>query len=225
MNLSRLTAVAVATLAAACAFAASAQARPGAARCAKAGYSYAGVEATTPMRGLSARISIASTVHVTSGHAAGWIGVGGAGRGANGADEWLQVGISSVPGGVTELYYEVAQAGNDPVYTSLGSVTADESHRVGVWEASNNTWAVWLDGKQVSPAFSLPGSHGVWTPMALEESYDGGITSCNAYTFKFDDLKSSSAPGVWQPLTKVMPFVDAGHTLRSTAGVLTVGRK
>jgi hypothetical protein len=225
MNLSRLTVVAVATLAAACALAASAQARPGAARCAKAGYSYAGVQATAPTRGLSARISIAGTVRVTSGHAAGWVGVGGVGQGANGANEWLQAGIASVPGGTTELYYEVAQAGSDPVYTSLGSITAAETHRVGVWETSSNTWAVWLDGAQVSPAFSLPGSHGVWTPMALEESYDGGTTSCNAYRFTFDDLKSSTAPGVWQPLTKVMPFVDAGHTLRSAAGVLTVGRK
>jgi hypothetical protein len=225
MNLSRLTAVAVATLAAACALAASGQARPGAARCAKAGYSYAGVQATTATRGLSALISIAGTVHVMSGHAAVWLGVGGVGQGANGADEWIQAGIASVPGGTTELYYEVAQAGSAPVYTPLGSVTAAETHRIGVWETSSNTWAVWLDGAQVSPAFSLPGSHAVWMPMALEESYDGGSTSCNAYTFRFDDLKSSAAPGVWGPLTKVMPFVDAGHTLRSAAGVFTVGRR
>lgn len=225
MTFSRLTAVAVATLAAACALTATAQARPGAARCAKAGYSYAGVQAMTPMRGLSARISIASAAHVTSGHAAGWVGVGGAGQGPNGSDEWLQIGISSVPGGVTELYYEVTQPGSDPIYTSLGSVAGGETHRIGVWESSPNTWSVWLDGAQASPSVSLPGSHGKWNPMALEESYDGGITSCNAYAFAFDDLKSSPAPGVWQPLTKVSPFVDAGHILRSVAGVLTVGRK
>lgn len=223
MTLPPLTSVAVATLAAACALTASAQARPGAARCANAGYSYAGVQATTPMRGLSARISIASAVHVTSGHAAGWVGVGGEGQGPNGADEWLQIGIASVPGGVTELYYEVTQPGSDPVYTSLGSVGG--AHRIGVWESSPNTWAVWLDGTQASPSFSLPGSHGKWSPMALEESYDGGVTSCNAYAFAFDDLMSSPAPGVWQTLTKVSPFADAGHTLRSVAGVLTVGRK
>src|SRR5919108_122028 len=117
MTLSRLTAVAAAPPAAACALAASAPAAP---------------------KGAQAR--------VTSGHVAAWIGVGGAGQGANGADEWVQIGVASLPGGTTELYYEVAFPGQRAAYTSLGPVSSGESHQVAVLETDEpNTWLVWLD--------------------------------------------------------------------------------
>ena len=226
MTLSRLTAVAVATLAAACALAAPARSAPSATRCVKAGYSYAGVQTLAPARGLAARITLTRAAQVTSGHVAAWIGVGGAGQAANGADGWLQVGVSSVPGGETELYYEVTQPGTATTYASLGDVSPGESHLVAVAETAPNTWQVRLDGRPASPAFWLPGSHGKWSPMATTESYDGGVTSCNGYSFEFGDLKSSPAPGVWQPLAKVSSFHDAGHSLTTPApGTIAVNRR
>src|SRR3954469_261934 len=135
MTFSRLTAVAVATLAAACALTTSAEAAPAGARaCATTGYSYAGVQAIAPARGISARIAAVRQARVTSGHVAAWVGVGGPGLGANGADEWGEIGVSSLTGGTTELYYEVALPGARPAYTSLGAVASGESHQVAVLE-------------------------------------------------------------------------------------------
>src|SRR3954469_25838443 len=135
MNLSRLTAVAVATLAAACALTASAHAAPTRAHaCPKAGYSYAGVQSLGPARGIAATLTAVRSAQVTSGHVAAWIGVGGPGQGANGADEWLQAGIASIQGGTTELYYEVAFPGVRAAYTAIRAVGAGESHQVEVVE-------------------------------------------------------------------------------------------
>jgi hypothetical protein len=218
MRLSRLTAVAIATLAAACALAAGAEAAPNGARaCANAGYSYAGVQSVAPARGISARIAAVRSARVTSGHVAAWIGLGGAGQGANGSDEWVQVGVASLPGGTTELYYEVAFPGARAAYTSLGAVTAGERHQVSVLETEMpGIWLVWLDGRAVSQPLNLPGSHGAWSPMATSESYDGGYTSCNGYGFEFSELETASLTG-WQPMRKVHSFVDRGHSLRTLA--------
>lgn len=227
MSLSRLTAVAVATLAAACALAASAEAAPAGARaCPKAGYSYAGVQTIAPARGVSARIAAVRAARVTSGHVAAWIGVGGPGLGAKGADEWVQVGVASLPGGTTELYYEVAFPGTRAAYTSLGAVSAGETHQVAVLETDQpNVWLVWVDGRSVSQPLVLPGSHGNWAPMATSESYDGGYTHCNGYAFSFNELKTASATGIWGPLAKVRTFADSGHSLRTLAGTILVNRK
>lgn len=219
MSLSRLTVVAVATLAAACALAASAEAAPAGARaCPKAGYSYAGVQTAAPARGISARIQAVRAARVTSGHVAAWIGVGGPGLGANGADEWVQVGVASLPGGTTELYYEVAFPGTRAAYTSLGAVSAGETHQVAVLETDQpNVWLVWVDGRSVSQPLVLPGSHGNWAPMATSESYDGGYTSCNGYGFEFSQLQVASSSGAWQAMRKVRSFADSGHSLRTLA--------
>src|SRR5437763_2512820 len=83
MTFSRLTVVAVATLAAACALSASAKAATKG--CGQAGYTYAGVQSTGPARGISASLTALRTASVTSGHVAAWVGVGGPGQGANGA--------------------------------------------------------------------------------------------------------------------------------------------
>lgn len=224
MSFSRLTVVAAATLAAACASAVPAHA--GARACPTAGYSYAGVETLAPARGLQSRITVAQPAQVTSGHVAAWVGVGGAGMGAGGADEWIQIGISSVPGGDTELYYEVTQPGADTQYTSLGQVQVGDTHRVGVYESLPNMWIVWLDGKPASAPIYLPGSHGRWAPTATSESYDGGVTSCNAYAFQFADIKVAAQSGSWQPVGKVSAFKDPGHTLRTTGpGTLFMTRR
>src|SRR4051812_2660574 len=119
----RLIPVAGATLAAACALTAPLAAAPVAQQgCARAGYSYAGVHTPAAARGMAATISPVRLTGVTSGHVAAWVGVGGAGMGAKGLDEWLQIGVSSMSNGATELYYEVTLPGQKTSYTSLQAV-------------------------------------------------------------------------------------------------------
>ena len=73
------------------------------------GYTYAGVYRTDkPVAGVAASISMTSLPSVNSGpggHVAAWVGVGGAGMGPGGTDEWLQVGLASFDrrGGWTAL--------------------------------------------------------------------------------------------------------------------------
>ena len=216
MSLLRLSLAAAAALASACAFAATASARH--TMCSSAGYSYAGVQTTGPERGLAATITPVREWRVTSGHVAAWVGVGGVGMGPGGQDEWLQIGIAVVPDGTSEVYYEVTLPGATPQYTAVEPVTPDESHRVGIVEKSPNVWVAWLDGHAVSPQFTLPGSHGSWSPIATSESYDGGLTSCNEYSFRLDALAFAPLGGGWQPLAKARRFADSTHTL-STLGV------
>lgn len=156
---------------------------------------------------------------MTSGHVAAWVGI-------SGPSGWLQIGVSSVPGGTTELYYELSQAGSDPVYTSLGPVAAGETHQISVVETGTaDVWTVNLDGQAVAGPIQLRGSHNSWKPMATGESYDGGMTACNAYGFRFGDLQTASAAGVWQPLHSLRTFADTGHTVRATAsGALAISR-
>ena len=219
MTFSRLTAVAVATLAAACActaFAAPASAAPKAG-CATAGYSYGGVQSLAPRRGISARITATRISAVTSGHIAGWVGVGGAGQGLNGTDEWLQVGVSSVPGGETEIYYEVAQANARAVYTKVRDVVVGEQHVLGVYEIAPTVWVATVDGVPVMQPVMLPGSHGTWHGMATAESYDGGYTACNTYGIQFGDLRVADATGLWMPIQHPQSFSNGGHSLTTTA--------
>jgi hypothetical protein len=219
MLTSRLTAVAVATLAAACACAALAS-PAGAARtsgCAITGYSYGGVQTLGPRRGISARITATRISAVTSGHIAGWVGVGGAGQGAHGADEWIQIGISSFPGGETEIYYEVAQAGRRAAYTAVAPIAAGESRVLGVYEIAPTIWVATVDGLPVTKPVMLPGSHNTWHGMATAESYDGGITACNTYGIQFADLRVADFTGLWFPIQRPQAFSDGGHALTTFA--------
>src|SRR4051794_8161560 len=197
MTLPRLIAVALATLAAACASAASADA----AGCASTGYSYAGIRAAAPVRGLAATLSAAADPRVTSGHVAGWIGV-------SGETGWLQIGIASLPGGRTELYVESRLAGADPVYQPLRRVGVGAAHRVAVLEGATDVWTAWLDGRAVSAPLELTGSHASWTPEATTETFDGGRTRCNSFAFQFDRLQTAAPNGSWQPLATPGRFAD-----------------
>ncbi|MES1248211.1 MAG: hypothetical protein ABUS54_11125 [Actinomycetota bacterium] len=213
MSSLRLIAAATAALAAACAFTASSQA--GTKSC--NGYSYAGVQTLQPERGLAATITPLRQWTVTSGHVAAWVGVGGAGLGAGGQDEWLQIGIAVLPGGTSEIYYEVTLPGQKTQYTSVQQVTNGESHRVGVVEKAPNAWQAFLDGRAVSPLFTLPGSHASWSPIATSESYDGGVTSCNAYSFRIDQISYSPLTGGWFPAAKMQPFASSAHSVSTLA--------
>jgi hypothetical protein len=213
MNRVPVLLVAVATLAAACTFASSASAAPRGA-CAS-GYSYGGLQTVAATRGIAADVTLLAPSAVTSGHVAAWVGL-------NSGSSWLQIGISSVPGGTTELYYEAAQPGTPPAYHSLAAVAVGETHRLSVAETDQaGTWVVQLDGNTVSAPIALPGTHGNARPMATSESYDGGFTGCNAYMFRFSDLQVSGGAG-WQPIKSARTFANPGVKLESSGPAAVV---
>jgi hypothetical protein len=209
---SRFSWALVGAFAAACAFAAPSWAS---AACGWSGYSYAGVRAASPANGIAAQLTAVRTPTVQNGHVAAWVGVGGAGLGPGGSDEWLQVGLSALPGGPSELYYEVAQPGSKPQYVRLAeNVTPGASHRVAVLEIAGrpNVWRVWLDGSPASKPLYLPGSHGKFAPTATSETWDGGVPSCNGFAYRFDGVKlASKTGGAWQPLKGGHWLQDPGY--------------
>jgi hypothetical protein len=218
MPISRLTAVAVATLAAACACAALAS-PAGAARkgACSAGYSYGGVQTAGTRRGISARITATRISAVTTGHIAGWVGVGGSGQGANGADEWIQIGISSFPSGRTEVYYEVTQPGQRTAYTSVATIATGESRVLGVYEVAPTVWVATVDGVPVMKPVMLPGSHATWHGMATAESYDVGTLACNTYGIQFADVRVADFTGLCFPIQHPQAFSNGGHALTAFA--------
>jgi hypothetical protein len=212
MSLSlRLIAVAAATTAAACAAAIPAHAAP--AGCGASSYSYTGLLGETAGFGVGAQLSAVRRPTVTVGHVAGWVGVGGAGLGPNGADEWIQVGISSTGDAGTALYYEIALPGKAAQYVMLrGHIPVGKTFDVAVLEQASHpgSWRVWVDGRAVTKPVYLPGSHGAWRPVATAESWNGDTAgTCNGYSFRFDQVRMATKPGGdWQPLT-------TGHVLAS----------
>ena len=191
--------------------------------CGTGGYTYAGVAASRHAYGISASITPLPFFSVVSGHVAGWVGVGGPGQGANGADEWLQVGFSGFPGANdNSLYYELALPGRRPTYHELvNSVATGKTQRVAVLEIAGrpDSWRVWLNGSPVSKAIHLPTSHGRWAPIATAESWDGGTGgSCNGFLYRFNSVSVAGAPGgSWQPLV-------GGTTITSATTRLARGR-
>lgn len=208
----------VAALAAACAFAAPSWASSA---CGWSGYSYAGLQAKQAAHGIAARLTAVRAPSVENGHVAAWVGVGGAGMGPGHTDEWLQVGLSAVPNGPSQLYYELAQPGFDAKYVVLkDTVRPGESHRVAVLEVRRwpNVWRVWVDGRPASKLLYLPKSHGAWAPVATAETWDGGVPSCNAFTYRFDRVSvARSAGGGWQRLTRGYWLQDPGYRVLSRA--------
>jgi hypothetical protein len=186
-----LLAAVCATLAPVAAGAAQAGHQSGAKTC-WSGYSYNGVQSTTRAYGISASLKLASRSVVDVGHVAAWVGVGGAGLGPGGSDEWIQAGIAHDAGGVDALYYEYKRPGDTKAtYVTLQQVGPGESHSVVVYESATqrNAWRVVVDGVKVSSAITLPGSHGLFEPVATAENWDGGVVgTCNRYGFGFSDL-------------------------------------
>jgi hypothetical protein len=225
MHLSRLTAVALVALAAACAATAPAGA---ATACGQASYAYAGVASVDARYGIGARISTLSAPSIAAGHIAGWVGVGGSGLGPAGSTEWLQAGISVRPGEDPALYYEVALPGAAPRYVMLkGHLPVGRSFAVAVLESrrSPGVWSVWVNGSRMTGPIRLPGSHGIWRPMATAESWDGDETgTCNTLAFKFSGIRVAAKPGgAWQPIDGRV-LADAGYRVQRTGDSLFVLR-
>ncbi len=205
-------------LAAACATVSSTQAG---AACGPYGYSYAGVQADRYGHGISAVVTSLASPAVENGHVAGWVGVGAPGEGPGGSDEWIQVGLNSLPGTGNRLYYEVKRPGTGAAYVEVASeIDNGTAMRIGVLEtaARPNTWRVWVDGQPVSPPIELPASHAALTPMAMAESWDGGRPSCNRYRYRFERVSLAQSPGgSWLAVRKASLLQDPGYQVTGRA--------
>jgi len=192
--------------------------------CGASAYSYAGVQSEIKAHGVGAVLEALQTPNVSAGHVGAWIGLGGADQGPGGTAEWIQVGFSAFPNDrLSRIYYEVTVAGSEPKYVELdSSVRPGERHSFKVLETARRKgwWRVWLDGKAVSPAIRLPGSHGSWYAQAAAESWNGGVRACNGFHYRFANVRlAHSDGGDWRPLGQSIPFHDAGYRLVQTSRV------
>jgi hypothetical protein len=192
--------------------------------CGARDYSYAGLQSDSKAHGVGATLVPLHTPTVSAGHVGAWIGVGGVNLGPNGSAEWLQVGFSAFPSDrMSRIYYEVTVPGSDPRYVELdSSVKAGEKHSFKVLEMANRKawWRIWLDGKPVSPAIHLPGSHDAWYPQAMAESWNGGVRACNSYQYRFSNVTQAHADGGdWRPVTRSVSFHDAGYRFVQTSRI------
>jgi hypothetical protein len=193
---------------------------PGA--CGSSEYAYAGFQSEHKAHGVSAGIVALDAPAVTDGHVGGWIGVGGTDAGPGGASEWLQVGLASFsPDPSVRMYYELTVPGKDTKYVELdANVAPGEKHDLAVLEMSkrNSWWRVWVDGKPSSGPIFLPKSHGSWYPQAVAENWNGGTGTCNAYAYRFSNVRlAHTNGGSWKPLTDRYLFHDKGYRVVQTS--------
>src|SRR5688572_6562510 len=189
--------------------------------CGKAGYSYAGFRSADRGHGVRATLVALARPSVSDGHVAAWVGVGGAGQGPNGADQWLQIGLAAFNGTDSRLYYEVTTGGAPPRYHEVVSkIDPGQRSRVAVLEMSKrpNWWRVWLNGKPVSKPIHMRGSSGKFHPIATAETWDGGVRGCNRFRYHFGGLRVASARGgSWKPFVRAQQFLDNGYRVTSVA--------
>jgi hypothetical protein len=168
---------------------------------------------------------------IEHGHVGAWVGVGGGGLGPGGTDEWLQVGFATTDSTETHVYYELAKPYGKPRFVSLaGSVAIGQLHRLGVVEmiARPDWWRVWLDGRPVTRPIFLPSSHARWVPVATSESWNGGVASCNAFGYRFLNIRwSVNTRELWRPLKNAYSIDAPGYSVRRTAsaGMVVAGGK
>src|SRR5215212_10807901 len=182
--------------------------------CSSSPYAYAGLIGRQKVGGVRATVT---QPDVADGHVAGWVGVGGTNAGPNGRAEWIQVGLSGFSSGTSQLYYEVTQPGKSPSYTAVvDSVSPSESFTVAVVEIAGraNWWRVEVDGRTVSPAVLLPGSHRKWEATATSETWNGGSGACNGFSYRFSNVGAHSAAG-WRALGTASVLSDRGYGLQA----------
>jgi hypothetical protein len=182
-------------------------------------YSYDGVQSPSNAYGVATTLSMRAPSVVRSGHVAAWVGVGGAGAGPRGTDEWVQAGIAQDAGDVAVLYYEYRRPGDTAAtYVRLRPVSPGESHTVAVTElaARPGHWRVRIDGIAQGAPIALPGSHGRFAPNATAESWDGGLVgSCNGYSFAFSNLSLRLRnAGPWEAFGLSRVLRDPAYAIR-----------
>ncbi len=190
--------------------------------CGASSYAYAGIQSDRKAHGVSATLVPVENPSVLAGHVAGWVGVGGTGAGPGGVAEWIQTGFVAIDADKTSrMYYEVTVAGSQPRYVELdSSIGAGEKHHFAVLEMSKQKswWRVWIDNKPVLPPIYVPGSHGTWYPQAVAENWNGNKGACNAYDYRFTDVRlARHAGGTWRPLRSNYVFEDAGYRIVQTS--------
>ncbi len=212
MSLARPTALAAA-LATACLLAGPAFG--GTCRGSGGGYSYAGVQGPKRVYGVAATISSLAAPRVRAGHVAGWVGLGWAGGGPNGQDEWIQVGLTAEPRDEKDfLYVEVMKPGAPYRFDELQRVSPGERHRIAVLEIRGRPgwWRAWVDRRPVTEPIFLPQSHGAWEPVITSESWNGNVGACNALAYRFERVSQAMWPGGgWKRAPAAYRFQDSGY--------------
>ena len=225
--MARIRLVAFGALAvAACVFVSTSAIDPGSANAAANGcgstpYSYAGVETNLGTHGIAATVTVARAAVVTSGHVAGWIGVGGPGKGANGTNAWIQIGLNAEPGRDNVIYAEAWIPGRGQVYKELGEAPTGQHVRLAILEVKGQpgTWRAWVDGRPVTDPVVLRGSErGTWQADALGESWRSGSQVCNSYAYRFENVRyATAAGGVWRSVAGTVSLQDPGYEVVSQA--------
>jgi hypothetical protein len=192
------------------------------AACGAQEFAYAGLQADDTAHGVRATIAPLATPNVADGHVAGWIGVGGVDAGPHGKAEWLQTGLASfAPSNEMFIYYEVTVAGRSPAYHEVkADVQPGEKHDLAILEVRGHDswWRVWVDGKPVTRAIHLPGSHDKWYPQALAENWNGGTGTCNTYAYRFSNVRlAETNGGSWKSLDQRSLFEDPGYQVVQTS--------
>jgi hypothetical protein len=215
LSIARWTRALIAALAITCVFAPSALA--GGKTCGASEYSYAGLQGVQKSHGVAATLTPLAAPRVTAGHVAAWVGVGWAGGGPHGQDEWIQTGMVAEAGYTTsKIYYEIVAPHAPYRYGEIADAAVGQRHRLAVLEMEHhpNWWRVWVDGKAITPGIFLPQSHGAWEPVATAESWNGDVHACNALSYRFENLAwSMRAGGWWHWLTGGYSFSDPGYRI------------
>jgi hypothetical protein len=192
----------------------------------KPGYGYAGLESASAAHGIRATVTALEQPAVPGGHVAGWVGIGGRGAGPGGADQWLQVGLASLPGAPLLLYVEITRAGREPVFRLLEeAVAVGQPRSVAVLELAGRPgwWRAWVDGRPVTEPVHLPGASTL-RPIATSESWTGGGATCNRFAFRFESVAvAGGAGGSWRPFVGRQRFLDGGFRLRQLAPARPAG--
>jgi hypothetical protein len=139
--------------------------------------------------------------------------------GPSGSDEWVQAGFAHDAGASDQLYVEFKRPGDaKATYTTLDAVASGSTHTFSIAERARDTWRVTIDGSPIGAPIVLPGSFARFAPVATAENWDGGVGSCNQYSYSFSKLTVQTAlGGTWAPF-------DLSRVLHDPAYALSVGR-
>jgi hypothetical protein len=192
---------------------------------ASAGHAYAGFQSERGGHGVRATLTALRENAVKQGQVAAWVGVGGPRQGANGADEWLQVGLASFPGWSRNLYYEVKRPGADAAFHLVAeNVPRGEGRRVAVLELGGRPswWRVWVDGRPASQPIHLLGSTRRWQPIATAEAWNARSGVCSRFAFRFERVEvAAGRGGSWTRFRRGARFQDKGYRLSLLNGGAT----